>query len=176
MKQSGKVALGGILGAIALICLMGTVFPYAVYALPALAGLALTPIVMEAGVKWGWLVFGAVAILNLFLTPSLEARFMFVAFLGYYPVLRASVEKRSAWIRWIIKLAVFNAAMVAVFWLMLKVGGIESDALELFGVNLPLVFLLIGNAVFVIYDLALANINFMYMKFLHPQIARIFHI
>ena len=176
MKQSGKVALGGVMGAVALICLLGTVFPYATYALPAMAGVALMPVALEVGNRWGFLVFGAVAMLNLLLTPSMEAKLLFVAFFGYYPVLHLALRLRSRLLEWGIKLAVFNLSMIAVYLLMLQVFGLESDAFELFGVSLPEVFLAVGNVTFVIYDCALRNLTLLYRRFLQPQLARLFRL
>lgn len=177
MKQSGKVALGGVLGALSLVCLFLTIFPYATYALPALAGAVLIPVVLEIGVKTGWMVYAAVAVLALIITPSVEAKMMFVAFFGYYPVLKASLERlRARWLEWTLKLVVFNVAMVVSYVLLLFVFGLEADTFELFGINLPLVFLAMGNVVFVIYDVALTNIITLYMRSWHPRLSRLFHI
>ena len=48
MRQSGKVALGGIFGALSLMFMLMTVFPLGTYALPAIAGALLIPVVIEA--------------------------------------------------------------------------------------------------------------------------------
>ena len=84
--------MGGLLAALSLVCMLLTIFPFADYALPALAGVLLIPIVLESGVKWGFMVYAVVGILNAILTPSLEAKVLFIAFFGYYPVLKALIE------------------------------------------------------------------------------------
>ncbi len=175
MRQSGKVALGGVMGAVALMCLLGTVFPYATLALPAMAGIALAPVALEAGIGWGWLVYGAVALLNLLITPSMEAKVMFVAFFGYYPILRLSLNRLRPPTAWVVRLAVFNVAAVASYWLMIKVFGMEADTFELFGINLPLAFLALGNVTFVIYELALAQLEDVYRRIWQPRLMRLFH-
>ena len=175
MKQSGKVALGGILAALSLIFMFLTIFPYATYALPAIAGAVLIPIVVELGVKWGWMVYAAVSVLSLFIAPSMEAKVMFIAFFGYYPVLKASLEKiHNHVLEWIIKLAVFNVTMVVSYWLMLQFFGLEADAFEVFGVNVPYIILAAGNVVFLVYDMALTNVITAYIKSLHPRLSRMF--
>lgn len=176
MKQSGKVALGGVMGAIALVFLLGTVFPYATFALPAMAGLALVPVAIEAGRRWGWLTFAAVAALNLLLTPSLEAKILFVAFLGYYPLLKLSLDPLSPWVSWPVKFALFNATIIAAYWVMLKVFALESETFELFGVHLPALLLLIANVTFLMFDVASRMLLDMYMRTLHPRLQRMFHL
>ena len=176
MKQSGKVALGGVLGALAMVCLLGTVFSTGTFALCILAGMALLPVAIEAGKGWGWLTFGAVAVLNLLLTPSLEAKVLFVAFLGYYPILKLSLDPLPPLLSWPLKFLLFNAAVVAAYWLMMHVFGLESDSFELFGVDLPWVLLALGNVTFLLVDLCLSLLVQSYMRLLHPQLRRLFRI
>ena len=141
MKHSGKIALGGLLAALSLVCMLLTIFPFADYALPALAGVLLIPIVLESGVKWGFMVYAVVGILNAILTPSLEAKVLFIAFFGYYPVLKALIERiRFRPLEWAAKLLLFNGTFVAAYWLMLHVFALPADSLELFGVNVPLAY------------------------------------
>lgn len=175
MKQSGKVALGGVLGAIAVICLMGTIFPYATFALPIMAGLVLVPVAIEAGRGWGWLTFAAVAVLNVLLTPSMEAKVLFVAFLGYYPLLKLSLDPLPRLLSWPLKFAIFNVTVVGSYWLMMNVFALEGDTFELFGVNLPLLLLALANVTFLIFDLAASLLLEGYMRVLHPRLHRMLH-
>lgn len=176
MKQSGKVALGGVLGALSVVCLLGTVFPYATFALPAMAGLVLLPVAIEAGRGPGWLTFGAVAVLNLLLTPSMEAKLLFVAFLGYYPLLKLVLDPLPRVFSWVLKLGLFNITVVAAYWLMLHLFALEDNSFELFGVNMPLVLLALANVTFVLYDLCLSRLLDWYMLMLHPRLKRSFRL
>ena len=58
-------------------------------------------------------------------------------------------------VQYIIKFAIFNAACVSVYFLMLFVFSLPKDAFEVFGVNIPLIFLLAGNLIFILYDFAI---------------------
>lgn len=175
MKKSGKVALGGIFCALSLLCMMLTAIPYGTYAFPAIAGVVLVPLCLEMGIKWGFAGYAAVAILSALVAPSMEAKVTFIAFFGYYPVLKTLLDRRLAkgW-SWVIKLIVFNTTMVISYVLMLRFFGLESDTFELFGVNLPLVFLLAGNVVFVIFDMALSGVVQIYLRDWHPRFLRMF--
>lgn len=176
MKTSGKVALGGVFGALAMVCMLATVFPYATFALPAIAGLLLVPVAIETGRRWGWLTFLSVAVLNILLTPSMEAKILFVAFLGYYPILKLSIDPLPPIVSWVLKFALFNVAVVAAYWVMLHLFGLEENSFELFGVNLPLVLLALANLTFLLYDLCLSRLWDWYMLMIHPRLARVFRL
>lgn len=176
MRQSAKVALSGILCALSLVCMLLTILPISEMGLPALAGAVLIPIILEIGVKWGWMSYACVALLSLLITPSMEAKVLFVAFFGYYPVLKALIERlRKIWLEWIVKLAVFNITMVGAYWIMLTFLGLPSDSFEIFGFDLPLVILAFGNVAFVLYDVALTGVITTYLRVLQPKLARLFH-
>lgn len=175
MKQTGKLALGGVLGALSVVCMLMTVIPTMTYALPALAGLALLPLALESGVKWGWLAYAAVSVLTLFFAPSPEAKMMFVAFFGYYPVARLSIETLSAPIRWLLKMTLFNASMVAAYLLLLFVFNLDPETFVIGGINVSWLLLACGNVVFLIYDYALRGVITTYWQRLHPLFVRIFH-
>lgn len=177
MKPSGKVALGGVFGALSLMFMLMTFFPLGTYALPAIAGVLLIPVVVEAGAKTAWMVYAAVALLSLLIAPDMEAKVLFLAFFGYYPVLKAHLEKlRRRVVEWLIKLGVFNAAMVLSYLVMLFVFHLDPETFVVGGVNVALLFLLAGNVIFVIYDYALSNLVTVYYRALHPRLSRIFHM
>jgi hypothetical protein len=152
-----------------------TILPISEMGLPALAGAVLIPIILEIGVKWGWMSYACVALLSLLITPSMEAKVLFIAFFGYYPVLKALIERlRKIWLEWIIKLAVFNLTMIGAYWIMLTFLGLPADSFEIFGLDLPFVILAIGNVAFVLYDIALTGAITTYLRVLQPKLARLF--
>lgn len=179
MKRTARVALGGVLGALSLVCLLLTVFPFATYALPAVASVFLIPVVIECGRKWGLAVYVAVSLAALFITPDLEAKALFIAFFGYYPVLKSKAEAVfSRIIEWIVKLAVFNAAVVASYFVLFRLG-LSAEEFAIAGTDLPLkavllLFLLAGNLIFVLYDITLSRLLPLYFSRLQPRIRRLF--
>lgn len=177
MKQSAKIALCGILCALSLVCMLLTVLPISQMGLPALAGVVLLPVILEIGVKWGWLSYACVALLSLLITPSVEAKVLFVIFFGYYPVLKALIERlRRLWLEWVIKLAVFNTAMVASYGALVWLFDFPMSEFKIFGFNLPLLLLAIANVAFILYDIALTGVVTTYLRVLHPRVARLFHL
>ncbi len=175
MKQSAKIALCGVLGALAVVCMMLTVIPVSTLALTALAGIVLMPVSLEGGVKWGFAAYAASGVLTFFIAPDFEAKLLFLAFFGYYPTLKLLIDRLpSKVLAWVLKLLLFNVAVVAVYLLLLFVGGLEPDEFEVFGVNMPLVLLALGNGVFVVFDLALNGLVDLYKARWHRVFARVF--
>jgi hypothetical protein len=178
VNQSGKIALGGIVTALATV-LMLIAGPVSVgtYALPAISGVLLITIVLELGYRWAWMVFFAVSVLSILIGTDKEASLLFIVFFGYYPILKSHIERlKQRPVQWILKLTVFNVAMIAEFFVAMKVLGIPEDSYTVFGVSLPWVFLLIGNVIFLIYDYALTGLVAMYWERLHPVLKKTLHL
>lgn len=162
MKRSAKVAFGGIFSALAVVSMLLTVFPYATYALPAIAGVFLLPIALQCGSRWGLGGYVVTAILAFLLAPDMEAKLLFVLFFGYYPILKLWLDGLNTALQWTLKLLLFNGAAVGGYLLLYWVVGLPADAFQLFGVNLPLVFLALGNVVFILYDRGVHNLVLLY--------------
>lgn len=176
MKQNVKVALGGVIAAIsAALMFMTGLFPFATYAIPAVAGAFLIIIVIEIHIKWAALVFVASAMVNFFISPDKEAAVVYAALFGLYPVVKSAVERLNRlWLEWIIKMILFNAAAIGSFYLVMYVFGITGDSLQIFGKYGVLGLLLLGNISFIIYDIALTHLIAMYMARIHLKIRKLF--
>lgn len=168
MKQSSKCAIGGITAALSLVLMISVaVVPFLTYALPAVAGALMIFIVIEIDKKWALGVYLAVALLGMMLVPDKEVAVMYLAFFGYYPILKAVIESKLKSVSgWIVKVLVFNATMVASYFLMIKFMGITIDEMDKYG-NLAIPALLgLATFAFILYDIALSKLVLIYnMKF-----------
>ncbi len=176
IKKSTQVALGGLSTALCLLMLFMTgMVPFATYALPALAGIVLIPVVIENGYKAAIMVYVAAAILSVFLVPDREAMLLFIAFFGYYPILKSKLEKIPfRFLEFLIKLVLFNFAVVVSYLFIIYVMGIPDILTEFgeFGRYSVYILLGMGNFVFVVYDFVLTNIVTIYVKWFRPKILR----
>ena len=174
MSKSGKIALGGLLTALGVVLMFLTgLIPIGTYALPAIAGVLLIVAVIEIGAKWAWMIYAAVAVLSLLFAADKEAALLVVLFFGYYPVLKSFLERISNKVlSWISKFAVFNVAVVACFFLAVNFLQLPEDSFTVFGIYLPWVFLILGNAVFLIYDIALSGLVATYVEKLHHRVTK----
>ncbi len=166
MKQSTKCALGGIISALSLVLLISVaIVPFLTYALPAAAGALIVLAVIEMDKKWALGIYSVVAILGALLVPEKEVAAMYIAFFGYYPVLKAVLESKcNTVVSWILKLVSFLATMTVSYALMMSLMGLEIDEIEEFGMIAVPMLLGMGAFAFVMYDIALSKFILVYLE------------
>ena len=82
MNHSGKIALGGVLAALAVVVMcLGGMIPLATYICPILCMLLQSTVLQKCGGRVAWAWFFAVSILSLLLSPEKEGAAVFL-FLG----------------------------------------------------------------------------------------------
>lgn len=164
MKQSSKTAVCGMVAALSVVIMMLTVIPVMTYSAPAFAGILLMVIVIEINKKWAFGVYVAVGILSLLLAADKEAAVMYVAFFGYYPIIKAILEsKLPKLLEWISKFLIFNVTMVASYFVLIRVFGLSMDDMNELGKYGPLILLAMGNVVFVVFDIAITRLATLYI-------------
>lgn len=176
--QSGKVAFGGILVALGVVCMLLTNFiPFATYALPVLAGLTVMLAVIELDKRWAMMIYAATALVSLLLVSDVEAKLIYLMFFGYYPVLKSIFESlHRPHFCIMLKFSVFNLTIIASYYLAIGLFDVPLSEFTLFGVQLPLLFLLLGNVVFWIMDIAMTRLATTYILMYHDRVRRIFHL
>ena len=157
--------MGGIVSALSLVLMISVaVIPFLTYALPAAAGMLIVFMVIETDKKWAFGVYAAVAILGVLLVPDKEVAVMYLAFFGYYPILKAVMEsKLRPVLCWVLKIGSFLLTMVASYFLMIKLMGVTIDEIDEFGVMAIPMLLGLGTFAFVLYDIALSKLVTLYM-------------
>ena len=156
---ASKIAFGGIFAALALVIMnLGSLIPVATYVCPMLCMLILALVTGMCGTRIGWAWYGAVAILSVLMAPDKEAAAVFV-FLGYYPIIKPRFDRLRHPL--IPKLALFNVAILLMYWLLLRLLGMDRIAAEFeeMGMILTAVMLLMGNLIFFMLDFALTRFS-----------------
>ena len=149
---ASSIALGGILAALAVVIMsMGTLIPVATYVCPMFCALLLKLVMNACGRRIAWAWHGAVAILSLLMAPDKEAAAVFV-FIGYYPVVKPSLDKKKLPRLW--KGLLFNAAILSMYWLLMHLMGMDAIAAEFeeLGIAMTAVLLVLGNVTFFLLD------------------------
>lgn len=150
--SASSIALGGVLAALAVVVMcLGGLIPVATYVCPMLCALILHVVAQKCGRSVAWAWYAAVAILSLLLGPDKEAGAVFV-FLGYYPILKPRLDKLP--VSWLWKLLLFNAAIMAMYALLIHLFGMADIAAEFteLGTVLLIVTLAAGNLAFWLLD------------------------
>jgi len=163
-QTTRQIALGGVLAALAVvILLLGGVIPVGTYLAPMLASLPLIVLLAELpkSLCLGW--YAVVSILGALLCPDRETAFVFV-FLGWYPAAKPALDRLPRLPRVICKLLIFNAAVAALYALLILVLRLEALVQEARELGLPLliVLLLLGSVTFLLYDRMLARLGALY--------------
>lgn len=141
--------------ALVIMCL-GTVIPVATYAAPVLCMVVEQMVRRVCGNRIGWAWYGAVTILSLLLAPDKEAAAVFAA-LGYYPLVKPWIDRRKG--KWALKFLLFNGSIVVLYWLLLKLIGMEQllSDFQGMGIVMYILLLILGNVTFFMLDYALGR-------------------
>lgn len=151
------------------ILFMTGLIPTATIALPGLAGCCLIPVVAELGLSWGFGTYAVCSVLALFLAPDREAALIYILLLGYYPVLYGQLAKiKKKPLRIAVKLLLLNLTAAleisASVWLL----HIPLEG----GWVFLLLYWLVLNAVFLVYDLALRRVIDFYYACVRRKLLR----
>ncbi|MBO5163527.1 MAG: hypothetical protein J6B75_03680 [Ruminococcus sp.] len=173
---SYRVALGGIVSALCLLCMfLAGIMPAFYLILPMAAGTLLMLIAEEVSISWAWLTYISVSLLSMFITADKEAALVFVMLFGHYPIFRIYLDKlKLRVLRFLIKAAVFNICAVAYFYVTVFLFGIDQmlDDMNDIGRYGGWAFLGLGNLIFLLYDFNLEATYTLYIKRLMPTFLR----
>jgi hypothetical protein len=132
--------------------------------------------VIEIKGAYPWLLYAVTAILSVILMPQNMGGWFYLLFLGYYPILKAKIERLSVILAWLIKMVIFNAALIicVIAASFLFYGGNMLQAIygmlgaEGWGIYAVAGIYVLVNVVFIIYDIALTRlITYYIMKLSH---------
>lgn len=175
-RLSYKVALGGVVSSLSIMCMFLTaVFPAMYLALPMVAGGLLMVVVAEVNLSWAFLTYAAISLLSVFVTPDKEAALIFIMFFGHYPILKQVIErsgKRAC--RILFKLAAYNICIILNFRLTVYVMGYDQilEDIAAWGEYRLYILLGISNIVFLLYDYTLTGYMRLYVRYFKPRFLR----
>jgi hypothetical protein len=151
-KDLAFSAMAAALGVVLLF--LAGVLPAGRLALIGVAGLPAALVRFRSGWAYGLGCFAATTLLALLFSAMKSAVILYAAFLGYYPMVKATRERLpNAILRYALKLALFETSYLV---LLLAASAVLTDALPT-ALSLP-ILLAGGGAVFLVYDIALTQL------------------
>ena len=151
-SKAYQTALGGMLAAVAIVIMcIGTILPIATYAAPVLCMLVGQVVLKLCGSQMAWAWYGAVALLSALMAPDKEAAAVF-AVLGYYPMVKLKLDGKKG--KWLWKGLLFNGSILLLYWILLKLLGMDqlADEFAELGGAMTVVLLALGNVTFFALD------------------------
>ena len=151
-----KLSVSAVMTSLTLVFLFGSSYvPTGKVALLALTSMCMLVTVAYCGVKTAWIQYVATSILALLFIPSKGQVFLFIALLGYYPILKLHIETiKNIKLEWLVKFLYFNALLIVSYFVLkyvilnyLSLGAIMNFVLA----NTVLV-VLVSEIVFIVYD------------------------
>ncbi len=173
MKASKITALAGVASALSVVLLyLGSVIWIFSYVSPLLCSFLITFLLQTAGKKSALISFIAVSILGTVLMPDKETGLIYALFFGYYPIIKAAIEKMRSKILCIVaKLFLFNGSMITVQLILIYVLGIPFD--NTLGKWGALLLLVGANIVFFFYEVLYNRLLFLYQSKYEKRIKNI---
>jgi len=166
------VALCALMAALGTAVMMASgLIPILTYCSPMAAAVALIPVREEFGRRPAWMTWTVTAVLSLLLCADKEAAFFYL-FLGYYPILKPSLDRiRSGLPRLLGKLAFFALSLGVMYGLLLYVLRLEAllADLETGGLAMYAVLFVVLTGVMLIFDRALDRMARLYRLRRRPR-------
>ena len=162
MRPSNKIAFCGMMAALSVVVMiLGHVLGLGLYISPMIAGLCLIPIGKKFGEKYQWMLWAVVSLLCFLMVSEVEQNLMYLTLFGLYPILYPRFERLPQRLKWPCKLLYFNLAAVGVEALVMLL--LVPEAIVPWAAVLMLV---LGNAIFVMYDFIIPRSELLFRKYL----------
>lgn len=162
-----RIVVCGVLVALSVIILyLGCAIEVLDLTMSAIVSLLVVVIVIEMGYNYAWLAYIATSILSIILLPQKTPAIFYACFMGFYPIIKSYVERiNSAIVRWLIKLAVGNAATIL---MLLLISIFVPEDFE--GGWMLIATYALSMVAFVMYDIALTKLITMYFRMIRDRI------
>ena len=137
------------------------IIPTARIALTAAAGFTVAVAFLRCGAKHGAAVFLITAVLGILMLPLKSPALLYASLLGYYPLAKSGFERiHNPFVMWTVKLLLFNVIFIALYEFTAEFFAEALRNIAAFRAATQI----IGNAVFVLYDVCLSRLTGFYIS------------
>ncbi|MBQ8550064.1 MAG: hypothetical protein IJ426_01855 [Clostridia bacterium] len=172
MKKTGYLTFGAVMSALSVTTMLMSYVPTLTYSVPALAGMFVMVVVIEAGVKWAVCSYAAAAVISMLIAEP-EAALFFLFLFGCYPIIKVPLERiKFKPLKYLLKLVYFNASVLAVYFAFTAITGTSMLGGEVKQYVMAAI-LVLANFVFLVYDYALGGVSAWYIVKLHNKVSKL---
>ena len=118
---------------------------------------------IEMGLSYAFAVYLVTSALAALLLPSYFITPCYILFVGYYPIAKALLERLPKWIALICKLALMNVMFILLYYIEVKLFGLEEEVIFA-------LLLAVANVAFLLLDYALGLLITIYYKRLRKML------
>ncbi len=163
-----KLAMCAMLAALGVVMLYaGALIEVIDISMAVIASLLCVVAVIEYGGGAPWMIYGVTSVLSVLLLPNKTPAVLYALFFGFYPILKERFEKKPRVFAWVMKLLTFNLSLIimgaAAIYLTL---GVNNSLLNPIYIGIVIV---LSQAVFVLYDIALTRLISFYLVTLRKR-------
>lgn len=173
-EKTKKLTMSACLAAMGVVLLIiGGVAEVLDISMAALASFLCIFAVIEIGKSYPFMIYLVTAVLAVLIPITGASGWLYLAFFGYYPIIKEKLEKLFKPLAWVLKLAVFNAAItvyavICYFLFFGQLKGLLDEFSSLFGgmdvgAMLVVAVYVVLNVIFVVYDFALTQLITLYL-------------
>lgn len=172
MKKSKTIALSAIFAALGTVLLFfGSASGVLDISCAAIASLLIVLAIIEIGGIYPFLIYAVTSLLSALILPDKFGAVVYILIIGWYPIAKRMIEKNlNKAIGWIVKLVIFNTALVLIFLtarFVLSENEFNTTWLMIGGAA-------ISNLAFVMFDIALTRLVTLYLFKYRQRFRRIF--
>lgn len=157
-KRLSTCAMLSALGVVVLY--LGSIIEVIDISMAVVASLFAIFAVIEYGAGYAWSIYAITGILSAVLLPNKFPALMYLLFFGFYPIIKEKIEKcRSKIAQWALKELIFNVCLILLMVLGNYILMIDMKA----WFAMEVIFFVLANGTFVIYDIALTRLISLYI-------------
>lgn len=175
MKNATTLAVCSIVTALSVVLMfLGGITFILAYIMPMLVGMIMIMLRRTFGTASAWITYAATSVLSFILVADRECMLMYVMLFGFYPIIQPKLNMiKLSLVKSIAKLIIFNMLFAAVQLMLVYVFGIPFLE-EGEGKWLIIIFAVLMNILFIIYDKLLISLTRLYEIKLEKKIRKYF--
>ena len=160
-ERTKRLTVCAMLGALGVVVLyLGSMIEVIDISMAVIASLFAIFAVIEYGAPYAWSIYAITGVLSIVLLPNKIPALMYIFFFGFYPIIKEKIERRSSKLtQWVLKEILFNVCLI----LLMVLGNYLLMIDVKSWIVIEIVFFLLANGVFPVYDVALTRLISLYI-------------